>query len=532
MNKLAGDHQLESVGLYALMRTVKEGRIAIAESLIRLGADINGRDKEGLTPLMHAGIRNKVSVMHMLLHHSADLNRRDYTGKTALIHAVRQNKRDVVALLLLRGADSSLADTKGITPLMYACQTANVEIVHLLCEANADVNLVDSENMSALMYAAMFATPEIVADICDSGADVHHRDDTNRSALDYAALHGKAEILRILCARHTEVKTINLATWDSLKSLKEDQLVAIIDVLSQFRIDVNQVDRFGKSALTKACINRQSNVVKKLVRLGANVNKADTEGMTPLMYAASKNGARNVEMITTLCKSGARVDQVDKNGMSAFIWATKFNSPAAICKLFELGADINLTDKQGMSALMHAVELGDKWLVRTLCEHGADVNLTKNKHRHPLHAYARPAKKKFFEVVKCIQPAEKRGFTALMFASQMGHVDIVRTLCAYDADPTVTAMNGKSALAIAGENGHRDVVKILQERLIEHLEWDTNDNYSSEESGEIETTTASYSAGTARHRFFLSSEVADIQVESDAYLAKATPLSLPLHQCG
>ena len=61
----------------------------IAESLIDLGADVNARDKEGMTALMLIA-RKRWGICRFaecLIKNGADMERKDNKGRTALVHA-------------------------------------------------------------------------------------------------------------------------------------------------------------------------------------------------------------------------------------------------------------------------------------------------------------------------------------------------------------------------------------------------------------------------------------------------------------
>ena len=60
---------------------------------------------------------------------------------------------------------------------------------------------------------------------------------------------------------------------------------------------------------------------------------------------------------------------------------------------------------------------------------------------------------------------DNRGFTALMMASQAGHVEIVRLLLNKGADVDARINeDGLTALIIASRFGHPDVVKLLLDK--------------------------------------------------------------------
>jgi ankyrin repeat protein len=54
------------------------------------------------------------------------------------------------------------------------------------------------------------------------------------------------------------------------------------------------------------------------------------------------------------------------------------------------------------------------------------------------------------------------GGTALMLASQNGHQEVVRALLGAQADVNAKAGNGATALMLASKNGHQEVVQLLK----------------------------------------------------------------------
>ena len=55
------------------------------------------------------------------------------------------------------------------------------------------------------------------------------------------------------------------------------------------------------------------------------------------------------------------------------------------------------------------------------------------------------------------------GWSALMFAAGEGHVEVVRTLLAHGADPSLRDEDGDQAADHASNNEHATVVRMLQE---------------------------------------------------------------------
>ncbi|MBY0402265.1 MAG: ankyrin repeat domain-containing protein, partial [Cyanobacteria bacterium] len=94
--------------------------------LLEKGADPNAADVFGITPLMEACIRGNDTVIEKLLSKGADPNKKDATGNTALLNAASLGRATVVNLLLSKGAQPNLANNEGLTPLIQAMVQAKV----------------------------------------------------------------------------------------------------------------------------------------------------------------------------------------------------------------------------------------------------------------------------------------------------------------------------------------------------------------------------------------------------------------------
>lgn len=94
-----------------------EPNVKIARALIKKGADINAKDKKGITALMRASgamvdekstecMQPRLEIVKELLKHSARINDIDGSGRTALDYAVENNQHAVVKILRSKNAKS------------------------------------------------------------------------------------------------------------------------------------------------------------------------------------------------------------------------------------------------------------------------------------------------------------------------------------------------------------------------------------------------------------------------------------------
>ena len=107
-----------------------------------------------------------------------------------------------------------------------------------------------------------------------------------------------------------------------------------------------------------------------LIRAGADVKAANSEGVTPLSMAALYG---NAAMIDRLIKAGADAKQRGPNGETMVMLAARNGNPQAVTVLLEAGADVNARESiRGTTALMWAVEQKHPEAVKVLLAAGAD----------------------------------------------------------------------------------------------------------------------------------------------------------------
>ncbi|TVR52637.1 MAG: ankyrin repeat domain-containing protein [Spirochaetaceae bacterium] len=86
----------------SFFRVVRSGTADDVRAALRAGADLDARDRYGLTPLMYAARYNRsVEVLRLLLDAGADVNARDSDGNTALMSAAGSNENPEITQLLI-----------------------------------------------------------------------------------------------------------------------------------------------------------------------------------------------------------------------------------------------------------------------------------------------------------------------------------------------------------------------------------------------------------------------------------------------
>ena len=87
-----------------LLEAAKVGETVKVEQLIKQGADVNARNKNGTTALMDAAIEGHAETLKILIDASADVNATQEDGNTALTWAAQKGHTGIVNILKRAGA--------------------------------------------------------------------------------------------------------------------------------------------------------------------------------------------------------------------------------------------------------------------------------------------------------------------------------------------------------------------------------------------------------------------------------------------
>jgi len=189
-----------------LLDAAQSGDIVAVQSLLKQGADVNGRGGYGSTPLMSAALTGHTEIARLLLDKGAAVDAHGNTGRTALMEAAVEGYTDTVRLLLEKGADVNAKDEEGWTPLFWAAFSKRTDVVRALLEKGANVNAKNKYEDTPLIRAAYGGDTATVNVLLQHGADLNARDDMGRTALMEASRQGHADTVRALLDKGANVE--------------------------------------------------------------------------------------------------------------------------------------------------------------------------------------------------------------------------------------------------------------------------------------------------------------------------------------
>jgi ankyrin repeat protein len=362
----------------ALLDAVEAGEHEAALAALAAGEDVNARGADGTTPLIWAAYHGDAELVSKLIAAGADVNARNEFGTSALAEAAIAGYTKVIEALVEGGADVDQANPEGETPLMAVARTGNVAAATLLLDAGADVNAIELwGQQSALMWAAAQKHPAMIKLLLSRGADVDARG---------AVRNWERKVIR-----EPRPKDMNQGGFTPLLYAAREGCIECARELVAGGADLDLPDPHRVTPLNMALLNLHFDFAAYLIEAGADVNKWDLYGRSPLYLAADMstlpvmgNGAmvvlpsmdklKAIDVARLLLEKGANVNAQLKRR------PPYRNVPQ------DRGGDAILS--QGATPLLRAARAGDTPMVKLLLEHGALVDLPSNQGVTPLMAAA------------------------------------------------------------------------------------------------------------------------------------------------
>ena len=228
--------------------------------------------------------------------------------------------------------------------------------------------------------------------------------------------------------------------------------------------NINTVTDFNYSLLMLAVYKKEKDLVEYLLSENADVNQADSYGVTPLHLAVLNNDASIVGLL--MKRSEIDINKKMQEGITPFMIAAYKGYEGIVKDLINHGRCLlNQKDRYGWSPLMTATQNGHLKIVRELIKHETNIDEKMPNVATALYIAAQNGHREIADVLiaggaNVNQPIDN-GATALMIAIQNGRKDVVETLILARADVNQADICEWSPLLIATHQGHHDIIQIL-----------------------------------------------------------------------
>jgi len=223
----------------------------------------------------------------------------------------------------------------------------------------------------------------------------------------------------------------------------------------------------------------------EMIRRGADVNQAQGDGSTPLLWAVNR---QDYDVAQALLARKANPNAVNEFGAMPLTEAARLNDDMLVKMLLDAGAKVDSANPDDETALMLAIKNGNLQMTETLVKAGANVNRIEKFHNQTPLIYA--AAGGHIAIVKLLlsKDADVRpralytdwpsqvtseprtqyrsvgGLTALMYAVRGGCYSCVDQLVASGADVNFPTPEGITPLMLALDNEHNEIAKFLMDK--------------------------------------------------------------------
>ncbi|CAL5871415.1 uncharacterized protein PFLUO_LOCUS5665 [Penicillium psychrofluorescens] len=366
------------------------GHEGVVNTLLKHGAEVNLLDERSLTPLSYAVLHGHITIVKLLLENGASC---DFPGDEITdsrharwlspLHCLSLPSRlstptwePIFSLLLQHGTDINVQHGEMDTPLNYVTQERGTvisvpeSISRLLLEHGADVHAVTQSDETPLHLSALVAHDDgvkVVKMLLERGADVNAQNDTGDTPLHLSALDYR-DCTKVLLEHGADVNARNSEGQTPLRIAVEEKILPTVRLLLAHGADATIVDDdTGNNLLNLVGLSSKEDevnleIMTMLLDHGADVNHANYEGMTPLLYATCPENMpedfyehERKDIVKLLLDRGADVNAKTPKGINA----------------------LHLTLKNGHCGFVHG-------FVEIFIENGIDVNAALVDGRTPL----------------------------------------------------------------------------------------------------------------------------------------------------
>lgn len=286
-----------------------------------------------------------------------EVNKPTHDNRIYLHWASGKGNLEIVKYLIGKGSDVNLEDSHGSFPITAAASSgqSNPELYEAFFKAGVDPKK-KYQNGANLLLLAISSDKELKAAeyFTTKGMSLKDVDSEGNTAFTYAARSGNIALLKKLLEKGVKPNDNALFTAAQGSRRESNTIETYKYLVEEVKIKPTALNKSGQNVLhILAGKPNQTEIIKYFITKGLDPNKADKEGTTPLMVAAS---ARETSVLEFLLPTAKNINLQNLKGESALTNAVRYGSPEAVSLLLAKGADVNVKDKDGNNLGVYLVQ--------------------------------------------------------------------------------------------------------------------------------------------------------------------------------
>lgn len=254
-------------------------------------------------------------------------------------------------------------DEDGYTMLHYAVDNDDLNTVEQLIRFGSCPFIYNKNGMTPLTHAALCDNESIFEFLLDKSSMGILEDD-------------QAELMAIAASKgkYKNLKTMLKNGFNSNAYYRDDPILywamqsaslEIIELLYEYKADVNAVNDEGKTAIFDAAGFGLADIMEYLISRGANIDKASEGGTTPLITASCYN---KTECARILLSKKCNIEAKTKDGITALLYAVNYGHIEMVQLLLDNGAEKSTKDKKNRGIEVYCNKIKNKRIKNKMIE--------------------------------------------------------------------------------------------------------------------------------------------------------------------
>lgn len=278
-----------------------------------------------------------------------------------------------------------------------------------------------------------------------------------------AAVLGYQQMTRLVL---DQVDTVNVdGEEQGLLSFALDHgLTLVFELLIEVGADIERLDKYGETPLVKASQDGYNDLVEALLRARANTEALNRYGETPLLVATQQSWGTTAG---ALLKGGAKTEVRNRKGETPLLSASRLGRQDIVEALLDSGAQTEVENGDNETPLLIAIRNVREDMVEVLLQAGANTEVENGESETPLLIAARCDGVGMVEALlragAKTEASNKTGETPLLAAIRFGHFNVFEALLRAGANIESQNIDCLTPLLTAIKYGRADIC----ERLLE-----------------------------------------------------------------
>jgi ankyrin repeat protein len=362
--RFSGDSvKKEGKGFSASHWIARFGLLPLLKQWMDKGYELDHCDSTGRTPLSWAAGKGQAATVKLLLDtKQVDVDSKDSYGRTPLSWAALYGHEATVKQMLdTKQVDVDSKDSYGRTPLSLAAMSGQEATVkQLLDTKQVDVDSKDNDGRTPLSWAAMSGQEATVKQLLDTKqVDVDSKDNNGRTPISFAA-QGGHENTAVLLLKN--IAPVVATTEPSVMVAKLNSKAPRPDCTP---------NTLGRTPSMWAALGGKVACIQSIwpaqlpTSSSTNMDK-DSLGLSLIHFFAIGNCCDGIKLVLD---AGFDVNDPDSQGWTPLHWAAYFGHKEVCEFLMDRAADKGLKDSTGRTAHWISLFVGAKQLNELLKPH-------------------------------------------------------------------------------------------------------------------------------------------------------------------